>query len=410
MLAPNGHCTDPRGARMSAENVADPEEVVRRASARLREAAAVNRAMMAGLSAEGADACARAMTEILGRDLGLPALTLFMIEGPDLVSKARFGQSCAPDRISIGMGVEGTAAAHRRTLVVTHADEPGPEQRGHRSEMATPIVSRGELMGILLAQSPRRWAFDEAAVGTTQRAAEGVGAVLRAHRDRGDLVAVISHELRAPLTAIHGSVRTLIRGRHRLSEAEAAGFLRVIDRQAARMVRLVEDLTFTTAFEAGRLRLFPRAVQLRAYLTDVVSSFGSDSPRIRLAVRGEDAPVMVDPVRAEQIITNLVQNALKFSPPDRLVDLIARVRRGDLELRVRDEGVGIPSEDLPQIFDRFHRGRGSARTGGSGLGLFVTRQLVRAMGGHISVATTPGHGSMFTVWIPASEGAPHPKP
>jgi signal transduction histidine kinase len=396
---------------MSAENIADPEEVVRRASARLREAAAVNRAMMAGLAAGGADASAGAMTEILGRDLGLPALTLFVIEGADLVSKARFGQSCAPDRISIGTGVAGTAADHRRTLVVTHADElPGPEQRGHRSEMAAPIVSRGELMGILLAQSPRRWAFDEAAVGTMQRAAEGAGAVLRALRDRGDLVAVISHELRAPLTAIHGSVRTLIRGRHRLSDAEAAGFLRVIDRQAARMVRLVEDLTITTAFEAGRLRLFPRAVQLRAYLTDVVSSFGSDSRRIRLAVGGEDARVKIDPVRVEQIITNLVQNGLKFSPRDRPVDLIARVRGGDLELRVRDEGVGIPSEDLPHIFDRFHRGKGSARTGGSGLGLFVTRQLIRAMGGRISVATTPRHGSMFTVWIPASDGANHPMP
>jgi len=395
---------------MSAEDIADPEEVARRAPARLREVAAVNRAIMAGLAAEGPDACARAMTEVLGLDLGLPGLTLFVIEGSDLVTKARFGESCAPDRISVGTGIVGTAAAHRRALVVTYADEPGPEQRGHRSEMAAPMVSGGELMGVLFAQSPRGWAFDEAAVGATRRAAEGVGAVLRALRDRGDLVAVISHELRAPLTAIHGSVRTLIGGRHRLSEAEAAGFLRVIDRQAARMTRLVEDLTFATAFEAGRVRLFPRAVQLRAYLTDVVSSFGSDSRRIRLAVLGEDPRVEIDPVRVEQIITNLVQNALKFCPRDRPVDVIARVRGGDLELRVRDEGVGIASEDLPHIFDRFHRGEGSARTRGSGLGLFVTRQVVRAMGGRISVATTPGRGSMFTVWIPASAGTTHPMP
>ena len=310
----------------------------------------------------------------------------------------------------MGTGVAGTAAAERRTLVVAHADEPGPGQRGHRSEIATPMVSRGELLGILLAQSPDRWAFDEAAAGTMRRAADGAGAVLRAFRDRGDHVALISHELRAPLTAIHGSVRTLILGRHRLSEAEAAGFLRVIDRQAARMVRLVEDLAFTTAFEAGRVRLYPRAVQLRAYLIDVVSSFRSDARRIRLAVVGKDARVEIDPVRLEQIITNLVQNALKFSARDRPVDVVARVRGGDLELRVRDEGVGIPPEDLPHILDRFHRGKGSAQISGSGLGLFATRQLVRAMGGRISVATTPGSGSMFTVRIPASKGATNPMP
>ena len=156
------------------------------------------------------------------------------------MSKARFGRACAPDRIPVGTGIAGTAAAEKRALVVTHAGEPGPEHRSHRSEMAVPMISGGELIGILLAQSAHRWAFDDAAVGAMQRAARGVGAVLRALKIRGDLVAVIGHELRAPITAIHGSVRTLIRGRHRLSDTEAAGFLRVIDRQAVRMARLVE--------------------------------------------------------------------------------------------------------------------------------------------------------------------------
>ena len=106
---------------MSAQDIADPEEVVRRASDRLREVAAVNRAIMAGLAADGADACARAMTEVLGLDLGLPGLTLFVIDGAQLVSKARFGRACAPDRIPVGTGIAGTAAAEKRALVVTHA-------------------------------------------------------------------------------------------------------------------------------------------------------------------------------------------------------------------------------------------------------------------------------------------------
>ncbi|MDQ3599945.1 MAG: ATP-binding protein, partial [Actinomycetota bacterium] len=119
-----------------------------------------------------------------------------------------------------------------------------------------------------------------------------------------------------------------------------------------------------------------------------------------------ETTAVADPVRMRQIVTNLVSNAAKFTPPGGTVTVTLEQRDGDVELAVADTGVGIPADELPHVFERFFRGAG-ARAGGSGIGLAVAAELVTAHGGEISVESRPGHGSRFLVRLPdAAMGAP----
>src|SRR5205085_8126794 len=203
---------------------------------------------------------------------------------------------------------------------------------------------------------------------------------------KSDFVAIASHELRTPLTAIHGYVRTLVRRFDQLSASEVQMFLDTIARQSVRMTRLVEDLLFVSKIEAGAIRVNVEETDLTACLEGSLESLGPDErSRVHLDVQPDDGMVRVDPDRIGQIIRNLVGNALKFSPPGSPVDVSAEVADGAIELSVVDQGVGIPTGELPHIFDRFHQATEvlTRETQGAGLGLYITKRLVEALGGSI---------------------------
>lgn len=215
----------------------------------------------------------------------------------------------------------------------------------------------------------------------------------------------ISHDLRAPLTAIRGHAQVL---QEMLDEAHLDGAmhesLAAVLRGTQRMNVMIQDLVDAARLEGGQLVLQRRPIDLRAYLDDLLVRVSTtlDVTRIVLEVPEQLPRVSADDDRLERIFTNLLSNALKYSPADRPVIVGARVVDGDVEVAVRDFGPGISPDDLPHLFERFFRATG-AQQEGIGLGLYITKRLVEAHGGHIRVDSTPGIGSTFAFTLPTAE-------
>ena len=224
---------------------------------------------------------------------------------------------------------------------------------------------------------------------------------------RQEFVANVSHELRTPLTAIKGYAETLRDGGLRDPET-AAEFVRVIHRHAERLRALIEDLLDLAAVEQGEARLKPAVVRAR----DVVAQ-AEGLVRPAAEARGQtlvidlpaDLPdILADRDRLAQILINLLDNAVKFTPEGGRVTLSGKMADGRVVLAVSDNGVGIPPGDLPRIFERFYRvGRSrDRREGGTGLGLAIAKHLTQAMGGTIEVESVQGSGTTFRVSLPSA--------
>jgi len=230
---------------------------------------------------------------------------------------------------------------------------------------------------------------------------------------KSDFVAITSHELRTPLAAIRGFVNTLRRRLPELSPEEVQEFLGIVDQQTGRLIRLVEDLLVVSRIEAGKIAFSPEPIESRPFLETLVVGLGEARSRVELRIDPTLTDrIMVDPHRLDQILTNLLQNALKFSPPASTVTLAAGSEGTRLVLSVTDRGEGIPPEELTRIFERFHQSEAAStrRAEGAGLGLYITKRLVEAMGGEISVESEVGRGSVFTVRLPATPATGVPVP
>jgi two-component system sensor histidine kinase BaeS len=169
--------------------------------------------------------------------------------------------------------------------------------------------------------------------------------------------------------------------------------------------RIIDDLQLLSIAEAGQLRLHPKPTVVLDILTAVQSSRALQAQTIDLAVRAApDVVAFADPTRLHQIVDNLMSNALRYVPPDGRIDITAEpAERGMVQIVVSDNGSGISETDLPHVFDRFWRADKSRNrnAGGSGLGLAIVRQLVDAHSGTITVTSRPGHGTTFTIRLPA---------
>jgi signal transduction histidine kinase len=210
-------------------------------------------------------------------------------------------------------------------------------------------------------------------------------------------VADASHELRSPLTAIRGNVDLLRRG-----AADDSTALAAIDDETARMTRLVTDLLTLAQADAG-VPMAQEVVELDALLLDVYRQTRDQAPHLTVRLRHEDqALVPGDPDRLRQLLLNLTDNALRYTPVDGIVTFSLWREDGWVRVAVSDTGIGIASEDLPHIFERFYRAdkSRSRAAGGTGLGLAIARWIAQAHGGRIEVESTLGTGSTFTVWLP----------
>lgn len=265
---------------------------------------------------------------------------------------------------------------------------------------------RGEVVRIERRGGGRAWIAASAAPIRSPDG-HGRGAVLTIvdvtqlrglEEERDTLIHTVSHDLRTPLHVIVSHAELL----RRRGDEEARHRADAILASAGRMTRLVGDLVDAARLETGRVQLHLEAIDLARFLPAWRERVTGALPmqRVRVSTPGTIPAVVADPARLDQILANLVSNALKYSPDDAAVDVeLARAGKA-LRLSVRDRGPGIAPEDLPRVFDRYWRGRSTARAEGLGLGLFITRRLVEAHGWTIEAASALGEGSVFTVVVP----------
>jgi signal transduction histidine kinase len=231
---------------------------------------------------------------------------------------------------------------------------------------------------------------------------EMLGRLDELFRTQQNLVADVSHELRTPLTTIQGNLDLLRRGALEDPAARDEA-IRAIESDVNAMSRLVADLLLLAQADAG-VKLELRPVELDTLLLDVYRQAQTLSQGVRVKLGAEDqAQVMGDPDRLRQLLLNLVDNALKYTPDGGEVTLSLQREAEWVRVSVLDTGIGIAPEDMPHIFERFYRSDKARTRGGragTGLGLAIARWIAEAHGGRIAVESQPGNGSAFTVWLP----------
>jgi two-component system sensor histidine kinase BaeS len=219
----------------------------------------------------------------------------------------------------------------------------------------------------------------------------------RADEQRRGLLADVTHELRTPLTVVQGNLEGMLDGVYPADEAN----LRPLLDEMKILSRLVEDLRTLALAESGALQLKREPTDLAVLIRDALAAFQSqaDAAGVSLTVEAAgDLPLLnLDPGRIRQVLSNLVANALRYTPSGGFIRLRCRQADGRARLEVQDSGPGIPPEDLPYLFERFHK---STDSGGMGLGLAIARHLVEAHGGTITAESTPGEGTTIRIELP----------
>jgi PAS domain S-box-containing protein len=223
----------------------------------------------------------------------------------------------------------------------------------------------------------------------------------RLDQAKADFVATVSHELRTPLAAVYGAALTLHRHHPRLDEPQRDRLLRVIADEAERLSAIIDDILLASRLDSGRLDVARLRFDADAIARAVVEAARVRAPEgiaIALSTPPGLPPATGDGDRVGQILGNLVENAVKYSPGGGRVDVMLEHRDDRIRFEVRDQGLGIPLDEQERIFQKFYRldpnlTRG---IGGTGLGLYISRELVRRMGGEIHVRSSPGRGSSFS--------------
>jgi signal transduction histidine kinase len=222
-------------------------------------------------------------------------------------------------------------------------------------------------------------------------------------RLKNEFIAIVSHELRTPVASVYGATMTL--QQRELDERRRESLLAVIFTESARLARLVEQVVWASRFEAGHTRLSLEHCEPVPLAGEVIEAARLHLPsKLAIDLRaGEELPsVLADPERVRQVLVNLLDNAVKFSPEGGRIEVAIERSNGDVKFAVTDQGIGIPTDEQSRIFEKFHRldpnlTRG---VGGTGLGLYICHELVRQMNGRIWVDSREGEGSTFAFELP----------
>jgi signal transduction histidine kinase/CHASE3 domain sensor protein len=298
---------------------------------------------------------------------------------------------------------------------------------GASASLLVPVGDSSSAFGLLwisMAGHSRHWTLTETGIvqhlaadlahslvqaHVIERQAQAVQLLRELDQAKADFIATVSHELRTPLTSINGYLEMLQDGEGGQLPEPATAMLNIIDRNATRLRNLIEDLLTQSRIDAGRLRLELATVQLRPLLQTVLTAMAplASASDVKLELTGsqDDLNVQADAQQLEQVFTNLVSNALKFTPPGGsvLVTLSPADDDGVL-IEVRDTGMGIPPGESPNLFTRFFRASNAAEAAlpGTGLGLAIVQEIVHRHGGAVDIESELGVGTTLTVWLPAS--------
>ena len=220
-------------------------------------------------------------------------------------------------------------------------------------------------------------------------------------RFREDVLAGLSHDMKTPLAVITGSIDTIAEMGDQLPQESTDKLYAGVANQSRRLRRLVMQFLDYTLLEAGReVAVTPVEMELGPAVQAVVGSYGP-SAEFRVDVPAGLPAVRADPARLDQVLSNIIGNAIKFSPAGTPVEVVAAATADEVEVAVVDHGPGIAPSDLARLFQKFTRGSAAASTEGTGLGLYMSQVLMAAQGGRITVSSRVGQGSRFTLYFPA---------
>jgi PAS domain S-box-containing protein len=226
---------------------------------------------------------------------------------------------------------------------------------------------------------------------------------------KSQLLSTVSHELRTPLASIKGFATTLLREDIEWDEESRREFLTIIDEESDRLTELISNLLDMSRIEAGTLRVEPEPTDLRPIVQETVVRFQLVTHHHQFDVHLPPIvpPVLADPRRTRQVLRNLVENAVKYSPEGGPVTISAQVETDHVQISVADQGIGIEPQRLQHIFERFYQvdSASTRRVGGSGLGLSICKAIVEAHLGSIWVESQPGQGSTFHFTLPLASSA-----
>jgi PAS domain S-box-containing protein len=247
------------------------------------------------------------------------------------------------------------------------------------------------------------WDKDGAIAGTLV-AASDVTARHEIDQQKDEFIALASHELKTPVTAIKGYAQSGLRAATKLGDERLERTLRVIDDQSNRLTRLINELLDVSRAQSNTLSLYAEPLDLRQLVHEVVNNLQLTAPAFTLDLQVPPRPTVVnaDRQRIEQVLVNLVQNAIKYSGQSERVEISVRTEGSEVITTVRDFGVGIPLDQQEQVFERFFRARNvsSRHYSGLGLGLFIARGIVERQGGRMWLQSVEGSGSTFAFALP----------
>jgi signal transduction histidine kinase len=402
------------------------------AAERLRRLQSLTEAALAHVSLE------HLLGELLARVqqlLEADTAAALLLEGEDLVVRAAVGLEEAVERavrIPVGKGFAGRVAAERRPVIIDDVDQaevlnPVLREKGVKSLLGAPLLVEGRVLGVLHVGTLTPRSFTEEEGRLLHVAADRVGLAIEharmfeseraarqeaeaALRLRDEFLSVAAHELKTPIAGLQLAVQYL----RRLLDKGAApepGRLRqslgAVNEKAAKASRLVAQLLETSRLELGRLLLELRVVDLSDSAAGVVEQAQTGTSRHELALSAApEAHVFADALRLEQVLANLLDNAIKFSPKGGRIEVeVSAPEEGTVQLAVRDRGLGIPPEHREHIFDRFHQAHAREHRSGLGLGLHVSRGIVELHGGRIWAEFPPDGGTRFVVSLPTGVAA-----
>jgi signal transduction histidine kinase len=290
---------------------------------------------------------------------------------------------------------------------------------GLRSRVAAPLLLGTTPIGMVSILRVRAEAFDEdelelaallgrllASSVQNIRAYESeratVAELRRLSALRADFVSLVSHELRSPMAAVIGAARTLEERWRELNADQRAAFLALIADETNRLATLIGDVLDTSRIEAGTFSYRFTEVDVAELVRATVAGFALHQDEVSVVVDADGAVPSVrgDRERLRQVLRNLLENAVKYSPAGETIDVRARAENGRVVVTVEDSGPGIPAEQHGLIFERFGRANVGLGKPGTGLGLFIARSIAEAHGGTLSVASAPGEGATFTLELP----------
>ena len=392
----------------------------------LAEAELLNAIALAAVSEEDLTGILASAFNYLRHLIPFTGGSVALVEAHELVIRAAvgpFAETALGQRLPRGRGrswqvIEQGTPFHSPDLAAEGVRATTPV----RSYLAVPLLWRRETFGLLEVDSVEPNAFSDDDSRLLQRVAVAISGPIQlarrhaaeqqarseaeaAVRARDVFLGIAAHELKTPVTSMRGYAQLILRRLNRDGVVEPQRLrqaMETIDRQAEKLGRLMTQLLDVSRMDAGRFTLEIQPTDLIELVGDAARDlrYRAGDHELRLSLPEPPLVVPADSLRIEQVLVNLVDNALKFSPPGAPIDVTVDRAEAAVRISVADSGPGVPEAQRPRLFDRFYQAHGEGFQGGMGLGLYLSREIVERHGGRIEPEFPPEGGSRFVITLP----------